>query len=168
VKVSVFEATDQNGVSVSSQSILGKPALCMFYRGNWCPLCMAQVKEIAGRYRELSDLGVQVILVSPQPHKNTASLAAKFDVPFTFLTDSGNKVGDVLDIAMANGLPAGMEVLGYDSDTVLPTVIATDANGKILFADQTDNYRVRPESDIFISIFAGENVVESSRVLKTV
>ncbi len=148
-----FEAQDQNGKMISSRSFAGKPALIMFYRGNWCPLCMAQVKEIAGRYQELAKMGVQVVLISPQPHKNTVKLAHKFSVPFTFLTDTGNKAADILDIAMANGLPTGMEVLGYDSDTVYPTVIATDAEGKILFVNQTDNYRVRPEPDTFIGFF---------------
>jgi len=43
--------------------------------------------------------------------------------------------------------------LGYDSDTVLPTAILTDQNGVILFTDQTDNYRVRPEPDTFLRVF---------------
>jgi hypothetical protein len=34
----------------------------------------------------------------------------------------------------------------------MPTVIVTNASGTILFTDQTDNYRVRPEPDIYISI----------------
>lgn len=39
----------------------------------------------------------------------------------------------------------GMQVLGYESDSVLPTVLLTDTQGLIVFSDQTDNYRVRPE-----------------------
>ena len=37
-------------------------------------------------------------------------------------------------------------------DTVMPTVVVTNANGTILFSDQADNYRVRPEPDIFLAI----------------
>ena len=33
-----------------------------------------------------------------------------------------------------------MQLLGYDSDTVLPTVIITDQGGRILWAHETDNY----------------------------
>jgi peroxiredoxin len=99
------------------------------------------------------------LLVSPQPHENTASLAERFEVPFLFLVDEGNRVARQLGIVAENGLPAGLEVLGYDSDTVMPTVVMTNAAGVIIFSDQTDNYRVRPEPDVFIRILdqAGVN-----------
>ncbi|MFO1228719.1 hypothetical protein [Roseateles sp.] len=35
--------------------------------------------------------------------------------------------------------------MGYDSDTVMPTVVITAPGGRILWADETDNYRVLPE-----------------------
>lgn len=148
----LFEINDANGNIVKSASFLGSRALYLFYRGNWCPLCMAQIKEIAGQYRELAQRGVRIILISPQPLGHTQKLAGRFRVPFTFLIDEGNKVAKQLQILDQNGVPFGMEILGYDSDTVLPTVIITDSNGKITFADLTDNYRVRPEPATFLRI----------------
>ncbi len=150
-----FELEEADGTKVSSREFLGTPLLLLFYRGNWCPLCMAQVKEIAGQYRELADRGVTVALVSPQPHGHTARLAAKFDVPFRFLVDRRGGVAERLGIAAPGGLPFGMQVFGYDSDTVLPTVIITDAGGKIVLSDQTDNYRVRPEPATFLAALDG-------------
>lgn len=145
-----FELEDEQGNTVNSSQFLGRPALLLFYRGNWCPLCMAQIKEIAGQYRQLADKGVQIVLISPQPQKHTQKLAQQFDVPFTYLVDAGNKVARQLHIAAKNGLPFGMQLLGYDSDTVMPTVVITNDEGKIIFADLTDNYRVRPEPETFI------------------
>jgi len=40
-------------------------------------------------------------------------------------------------------------MFGYSSDIVLPTVIIADEQGKIIFADFTDNYRLGAESDTF-------------------
>jgi peroxiredoxin len=80
-----------DGAPFNTRTLRGKPALVFFYRGNWCPLCMAQVKEVAARYREIAETGARVLLVSPQPHDNTAGLAKRFDVPFDFLTDEGNR-----------------------------------------------------------------------------
>jgi peroxiredoxin len=132
---------------------LKKPMLLIFYRGNWCPLCMAQIKEIAGQYRELADKGVEVLLISPQSQNHTVDLAQRFDAPMRFLVDQDNAMAQRLGIAAVHGLPSGLQVLGYDSDTVMPTVIMTDAAGKILFADLTDNYRVRPEPEVFLQVF---------------
>lgn len=149
-KLPEFKLTNINGDTVNSNSFQGKQTLFMFYRGNWCPLCMAQIKEVAKHYQQIAKNGTEIVLISPQPHNNTQSIARKFDVPFQFMTDKNNGAAKTLNIAMANGLPAGMEMLGYDSDTVYPTVIITDKNAVIKFVDQTDNYRIRPEPQTFM------------------
>ena len=41
----------------------------------------------------------------------------------------------------------------YPDDTVMATVIALDEAGKVIFGDETDNYRVRPHPDTFIHVF---------------
>ncbi len=151
-----FALEDANAKPVSVSNFNGNPSIYMFYRGNWCPLCMAQIKEIANQYKELEKRGVNMVLVSPQPHKYTAALAKKFQVGFHFLVDKGNQVAKQLNILGKNGLPFGFQVLGYESDTVMPTIIITDKNGKILFADLTDNYRVRPEPSTFLAVLDGE------------
>ena len=147
-----FELKNTAGETISSASLTDKPTVWIFYRGNWCPLCMAQIKEVAGQYQQLEELGVRVALVSPQPHKFTVGLAKKFDVSFDFLTDENNRAARILGIDQDFGVPMGMQVLGYDSETVLPTVIITEAGGRILWADETDNYRVRPEPDVYLRI----------------
>lgn len=150
-----FELEDSEKNKVSTEIFLGNSAIYLFYRGNWCPLCMAQIKEIASQYKELEQRGVNMVLISPQPHKYSKNLAEKYKLNFKFLTDVNNTVAKQLNIYAENGIPAGFQVLGYDSDTVLPTVIITDANGKIVFADLTDNYRVRPEPDTFLKVIDG-------------
>ena len=147
-----FVLKDTAGNAVTSTSLTDKPAVWIFYRGNWCPLCMAQVKEIAGQYQQIQELDARVALISPQPHKFTIGLAKKFDVAFDFLTDEGNLAARTLGIASSNGIPMGMQVLGYDSETVLPTVIITDVGGRILWAHETDNYRVRPDPDVYLEV----------------
>lgn len=144
-----FEA-EEGGRLVRASELSGRPAVLLFYRGNWCPLCMAQIREIAKSYRELSELGAEVVLISGQPHEKTAALARRFDVPFRFWVDGGLRAAKRLGIFHAGATPLGFEVLGYDADGVLPTAIVIDAEGTILLADQTDNYRVRPEPETFL------------------
>ncbi|MBV1880481.1 MAG: peroxiredoxin family protein [Pseudomonadales bacterium] len=161
-KLPKFTLEDPQKNEIKSNAFIGSPCLIVFYRGNWCPLCVAQIKEIAGQYKAMVERGVKVVLVSPQSHENTELLAKKFDVPFLFLVDKNNEAAKKLNIASIGGTPTGLELLGYESDTVMPTVVMTDAKGKIIFADLTDNYRVRPEPETYIRILEENGISISS------
>lgn len=157
-KLPEFTLADADGNNFSSGELIGSPAVLMFYRGNWCPLCMAQIRELAARYQDLEAMGINVVLISPQPDELSRKLAAAHDVPFRFLVDKDNKLARTLQLAVSNGVPIGLPG-GYAPDTVLPTLVVTNAAGTIIFSDQTDNYRVRPEPDIFLAILRRSGVV---------
>lgn len=144
-----FELEDESGRPISTAAFRGSPAVFLFHRGNWCPLCMAQIRELAREYKDLEARGAQVVLVSPQSHEDSRALAARYDVPFRFLVDPRGRTATQLGILHEAGVPLGIR--GYGADTVFPTAVVTDADGRILLADQTDNYRVRPEPSTFIA-----------------
>jgi len=144
-----LELFDDEGHPVTATA--GKHGLYMFIRGNWCPLCMAQVKEIAAQYRELEARGVEVFLISRQPAANTRALAKRFDAPIRFCVDEDGRLARQLGIEHLGGVPFLMEPLGYDADSVLPTVLITDPSRRIIFSDLTDIYRVRPELSAFLA-----------------
>jgi peroxiredoxin len=95
---------------------------------------------------------VNTVLISPQPQKQTKNLVNTFELNFHFLVDHKNKVAKNLEILAKNGLPARFQILGYDSDTVMPIVIITYKEGKLIFADLTENYSMRPEPETFFQI----------------
>lgn len=161
-----FSLHDLDGNVVTSSAFVGSPTVFMFYRGNWCPLCMAQIRELAERYRVMEQRGIRVVLISPQPEESTRELAVRVGVSFEFLVDRDAVVARQLGIAHLGGLPVGLEALGYGEDIVFPTVLVTDANGRILFADQTDNYRVRPEPDTFLAIVGAAEASRSASPIK--
>jgi peroxiredoxin len=154
-----FVVTDAGGRALNSSSFIGKPTILIFYRGNWCPFCTAQIKELVARFQELDALGVRVALISPQPYRKNAQLAGKFGVNFEFLTDEGNAAARILQIEDLHGLPMGMQMMGYDSNTVLPTVIITDKDGKVVWVHETDNYRIRPEPDVYMDVLRRHRLV---------
>ena len=157
-----FSVLDTDGKTVDSEQLTDKPAIMVFYRGNWCPLCSAQLKELVARYREISDLGVRVAMISPQPHINTVGLSKIYDAKFDFLTDVGNTAARTLGIENINGTPMGMQMFGYDNDTVLPTVIITGRDGRIVWTHETDNYRIRPEPDVYLDVLRKHGVVAAT------
>ena len=154
-----FDLLDEAGKPYPSSRMRQQPSLILFYRGNWCPLCMAQIKEVAKAYQALEARGVSVYLVSAQSDTQTASLADKFSVKMRFMQDKNNQAAEQLDIAAIGGTPMGLQALGYSSDTAMPTVLMTDTSGKIIFADLTDNYRLRPEPEDFLRVFDEYQVV---------
>lgn len=147
-----FLVQTESGSEVASATWRGRPTVLIFYRGNWCPLCMAQIKEVAHRYHEVEAMGARVALISPQPQAHTQQLARKHGVSFEYYVDAGNGAARLLGIDHPGGLPLGMSVWGYEADTVLPTVVVTDKDGVVRWTHETDNYRVRPEPDLFLSV----------------
>lgn len=161
-KLPHFTVLDVHDKPVTSEQLTDKPAILIFYRGNWCPFCSAQLKELMARYKEIDALGVRVVMIAPQPHSNTVGVSKIYDAKFDFLTDTGNAAARALGIENRNGLPMGMQMLGYDSDTVLPTVIITGKDGKIVWTHETDNYRIRPEPQIYLDVLRQHGVVAAA------
>jgi peroxiredoxin len=153
-----FTVRDVNGRLVSSAQLTDKPAILIFHRGNWCPFCTAQLRELIARYKEIDALGVRVAMIAPQPHENTVGVSKTYGAKFDFLTDEDNAAARALGIEHKNGLPMGMQMLGYDSDTVMPTVIITGRDGNIVWTHETDNYRVRPEPDTYLEVLRRHGV----------
>jgi peroxiredoxin len=147
-----FQLQSLDGDTVSSTAFRGQPHILLFIRGNWCPFCVGQVREMARAYRALAAAGARVVVVSAQSLQRQRSLAARFDAPMAFMCDSANQAARQLGLAARWGTPLGLQLLGYASDTALPTVIITDAAGRILELVLPDDYRIRPEPTDFLRI----------------
>ncbi len=72
---------------------------------------------------------------------------------------TGHTLARQLGIDSAWGIPTGLQALGYASDTVMPTGVITAPGGRILWADETDNYRVRPEPGTYLEVLRREGLV---------
>jgi len=150
-RIPSFPLTTLAGDAVDSAVLIGAPHVIMFYRGNWCPFCMVQVRQLAAGYRDLEARGVKVAMISPQRADETAELAARFDIPLEFFVDAGGEAARALDMVQAGGTPMIFGA-GTDGNTVVPTVVITDDAGIVLWLAHADNHRVRPEPAVFLSV----------------
>lgn len=146
-----FPLTTLAGERVSSAVLRDRPRVILFYRGSWCPFCMTQVRELAARYRELEARGVGVALISPQRADDSAQLAGRFDVSMDFFVDEGGAAARALDLVQEGGVPMVFGA-GTDGDTVVPTVLITDASGIVIWRAVADNHRVRPDPAVFLRV----------------
>ncbi|MEM6721188.1 MAG: redoxin domain-containing protein [Bacteroidota bacterium] len=143
---------DAEKVTVTSEKFAGTPSIFIFYRGNWCPFCMAQIKEMVSKHEELTDRNINTVFISSQPHGFSENLTKKYPLDFQFLVDVNGEVAQQLNIFHSYGLPFGFQLFGFKSHTSLPTIIITDAEEKIIYTNQTDNYRERPEPKTLLRI----------------
>ena len=164
-KLPEFSLVSLEDELVSSFSFRGHPHIIVFYRGNWCPLCVGQIAELAASYQEIEKRGARVVMISSQSPAKSQKLADKHDIPMRFLMDPDNQAARQLGISRSNSVPFGMQLLGYSSEAALPTVVVIDANGRILFTDLTDNYRHRPEPEKLIKVLdIAEAASQASKV----
>lgn len=147
-KLPEFDLAGLDDGEFRSTELRGSPAVVLFFASNDCPFCMGQVREIAARSPELEQLGIRLVLVSPQPAARMRKLAAQTGLSSAFKVDRGNRAAEVLGIA--------------NEGSVMPTVVVINENGTILYSDQTDNYRVRPEPDIYISILKRAGAISAT------
>lgn len=144
---------DYDGAGLSSDDWAGEKRLVIFYRGNWCPICTAQINELQKFDQEFKALGLKVALVSPQSHEKSRRHAKKVGMDYDFLVDVNNEAAKKLGILHTDGTPKGLEILGFESDVPKPTTFVIDEKGTVVFADLTSNYRVRPRpEDIILAL----------------
>lgn len=149
-----FTLPNECGVLKTSTEVISEGSdsaefvLFMFVRGSWCPLCTAQVRGMAKRWRDLHDLGMRVVVVTAERPRQLKQLASKFEVPFTFLCDRDCSVAKQLGITHVDGMPLPLR---WEADTILPTTVIVDSSGHIRHVTTTNDYRVRVDAEELIT-----------------
>lgn len=149
-KLPVIDLEDYDGNKLSSSDWEGQKRLVIFYRGNWCPICTAQVNELKQFETQFDELGVRVTLISPQSHEKSRKHAQRVGMDYDFLVDVDNDAAKRLGILHEHGVPKGFEILGYETDAPKPTTFVLNEKGKVVFVDLTTNYRVRTRPEDII------------------
>lgn len=141
-----FHAVDEQGDPVRSTALHGSPSVILFVRGNWCPFCSSQVKDLTRHYKDIIDLGAKLVLVTPKPLETTRRVAEFFEVEFDFWFDDALAVSDQLGLLHKTGVPSD-HVKEYGRDTVWPTALIIDAAGIIRFTELSKHISDRPDPE---------------------
>lgn len=156
-KAPVFNLKDNNGKQVDLKQILkeNKAVVLFFYRGQWCPYCNKQIKDLQDSLQLLTAKGAYVIGVSPETDANVSKTVVKTKATFSIISDKDYSVMKAykVDYVMEQGLADRYKSRGLDialangkTDNVLP-VAATyiiDKSGKIKYAFFESDYKKRP------------------------
>lgn len=83
-----FSLKDHSGRKITLASLLTKgPLLLYFYPADFTPGCTKEACEIRDMHEDISDVGIQVVGVSPQDGDSHESFRKEYELPFPLLAD---------------------------------------------------------------------------------
>jgi peroxiredoxin Q/BCP len=124
-----FTLSDQNGSRVSLRDFRGKKAVVLyFYPKDDTPGCTAESCGFRDQYEVFTTAGAEVIGVSGDSPQSHQQFAAKYNLPFTLLSDKDNKVRKEYGATMAFGLVPGRVTYVIDQEGVVQFVLDTMFN----------------------------------------
>ena len=138
-----FSALDEPGNPLQSTDLKGAPAVLIFVRGNWCPFCNRQVRNLTNYYKQIVDLGAKLIFVTPKPLETTRRVAEFFEVDFDFWLDESLTATRQLGLLFEAAVPADYRK-EYGEDTMWPTSLVVDATGIIRYVELSKHIIDRP------------------------
>ena len=158
-KAPSFELKDHSGKTVSSAEILSTCRLVIcFFRGRWCPFCVAQLEAMNLVLAQIRDAGAELVAISPQTMQQSFFMADQHQLRFPLLSDAANQVAR--QFGLVYRVPDSQQSIyrramtnlpftnGDESwELPIPAVYLVDRGGTILFAAVNPEYKERPEPE---------------------
>lgn len=139
-----FSMLDENGNIVSSADLKGSATVLLFVRGSWCPFCSKQVANLTSYYKDITDAGARLILITPKPLQTTRRVADFFKVDFEFWQDESLQVAKQLGLVKTAGVPDEFRA-EYGDDTMWPTSLVVDQDNVIRLTELSRFIADRPD-----------------------
>lgn len=87
-----FSALNEKNEMVSLSNFEGKKLVLYFYPKDDTPGCTAEACNLRDNYNDLLDKGFAILGVSPDESKKHQKFIDKYNLPFSLLADTDNKV----------------------------------------------------------------------------
>lgn len=116
---------DQDGKEIKMSDFAGKKVILYFYPKDNTPGCTAEACSLRDRYAELSEKGYVVIGVSKDSAESHKKFIAKFELPFTLISD----VDKVLQKEM--GAWGEKKMYGKTTEGTLRTTFIIGEDGRV-------------------------------------
>lgn len=142
-----FSAIDADGVAFRLSDLRGSPVLLKFFRGYWCPYCVAELKQLDESAQAFAALGIKLVALSADRVDELRPFARKQKWDITLLADPELVVHREYRIESRKFSPKR----GPFRDLAIPTTILIDRDGRVLWLDQTPDFRVRPQASMVLA-----------------
>jgi len=125
-----FTLSSQSGTPVSLKDFLGKCVVVYFYPKDDTPGCTKESCAFRDQYEVFNSAGAEVIGMSPDSPESHQRFAAKYQLPFSLLSDSGNQVRKLYGVPVSFGLLPGRVTYVIDQQGIVQNVFNSQFNFK--------------------------------------
>jgi len=156
-KAPAFTLADQNGKMLSSADLLAHRRLVVvFFRGRWCPFCVAQLEALRDANDQIHKAGGWLLAISPQKPLQNSFTAEQHKLLFPVLSDTGSQVAHSFGVAYSvpdyqieqyRSIFINLPHLNGDPSwqLVMPSSFVLDRDGTVLYSRCDADYTTRPE-----------------------
>ena len=142
-----FQLKDADGNAFRLSALRGSPVLIKFYRGYWCPYCVAELDQLNRYADQFESLGVKLIAVSSDNADELRMFAKKHDWAIRLLADPDLAAHRLYNVQHRKFAARR----GPFREIAIPTTILLDRNGRVLWLERTPDFRVRPQADMVLA-----------------
>ena len=150
-----FKLKDQTGKEVSLKNLrkLGQTVI-IFYRGNWCPYCNRQLKNLQDSLSLITEKGASLVAITPEARGGIDSTIKKTKAGFSILYDSLGKLENAYQVAfkvddktISRYKMAGIDLLKNnqqkEATLPVPAVYIVNKEGTVTYRYFDENYKKR-------------------------
>ena len=120
-----FSLNDQDGNPVSSATLKGQWAVIYFYPKDDTPGCTKEACNFRDNFEALKALGATVLGVSGDSEASHKKFAARYDLPFTLLVDTGN------ELARSFGAWGTKSMYGKTYEGIIRSTVILNPEGRV-------------------------------------
>lgn len=151
-------ATDADGRPFALSALRGRPVLLKFFRGHWCPYCVAELRRWEAMRPALEALGVAIVTVCADRAEEIRAGRKKHGLRAVMLPDPTLALTDRWRLRNPRNFAPRP---GMIIPLPIPTTILVDADGVVRWIDQATDYMRRSDPERVLPVIR-ERLVEST------
>lgn len=142
-----IEAKDHDGNNINLTDLRKKgPVVVLFYRGNWCPYCNKQLKELQDSLQYIKAKGASIIAITPEAQEGVEKTIVKTGAAFPIIYDNDVMISKAYNVSYeVDTATVSKYKVNWDVDFLkinqqkdkaflpVPAVYIIDKNGIIIY-----------------------------------
>jgi len=156
-----FSLPNAFGKSISLSNVTESGIVILkFYRGEWCPICNLDLREIQKYLSEIKSYGATLLAISPQKPDDALSITQKNELGFEVLSDEKQEVIQAYNLQFDPGEDyhnrRDLTLLNGDGSKTLPVpaTFIIDTNRKIIAGHVEADYTQRMTPIEILKVFS--------------